>query len=154
MTENQVLNFLKTDQMKKLKNSVLDDVFTIERVGPKKLDVIIVSVNYNDFLLVSLENNERIFENITVVTSSSDFLCQKICRKFGVNCIVTDVMYENGAVFNKGKAINEGIKSISDPDYILLLDADILVMEDIDIEALDEKTLYTSDRYFINIFHY
>lgn len=158
LTENQVLNFLKTDKMKKLENSVsekninkkvLDEVIPIKRVGPKKLDVIIVSVNYNDFLLVSLENNEKIFENITVVTSSSDFLCQKICEKFGVNCIVTDIMYENGAVFNKGKAINEGIKSISNPDYILLLDADILVMENIDIDMLDEETLYTSDRYFI-----
>ena len=153
LTEDQVLSFLKTDKMKKLENSVsennINKNLVIKRVGPKKLDVIIVSVNYNDFLLVSLEHNEKIFENITVVTSSSDFLCQNICKKFGVNCVVTDIMYENGAVFNKGKAINEGIKSISNPDYILLLDADILVMENIDIDALDEKTLYTSDRYFI-----
>ena len=160
LTETQVLNFLKTDKMKKLENSVsekninsnkkvLDKDLIINRVGPKKLDVIIVSVNYNDFLIVSLENNIRFFDRITVVTSSSDFLCQKICKKFGVNCVVTDKMYENGAVFNKGKAINKGIKSISNPDYILLLDADILVMENIDIDTLDEKTLYTSDRYFI-----
>ena len=156
LTEAQVLNFLKTDKMKKLENSVSEKninsnkkVLDIKRVGPKKLDVIIVSVNYNDFLIVSLENNIRFFDRITVVTSSSDFLCQKICKKFGVNCVVTDNMYENGAVFNKGKAINKGIKSISNPDYILLLDADILVVENIDIDALDEKTLYTSDRYFI-----
>jgi glycosyltransferase involved in cell wall biosynthesis len=116
----------------------------------KKIDVVIVSVNYNDFLLVSLENNSNIFENITVVTSSSDFLCQKICEKFGVNCIVTDIMYEDGAVFNKGKAINEGIKSISNPDYILLLDADILIMDRIDIDSLKEHILYTSDRYIIS----
>ena len=153
LTETQILSFLKTDKMRKLENSVseknINENLVVKRVGPKKLDVIIVSVNYNDFLLVSLGHNEKIFENITVVTSSSDFLCQKICKKFGVNCVVTDIMYENDAVFNKGKAINEGIKSISNPDYILLLDADILVMENIDIDALDEKTLYTSDRYFI-----
>jgi hypothetical protein len=154
LTEKQVLNFLTSDKMKELENTVFENNLNsnmdpFKRVGPKKLDVVIVSVNYNDFLLLSLENNVKIFENITVVTSSSDFFCQKICEKFGVNCIVTDIMYENNEVFNKGKAINEGIKSISNPDYILLLDADILVMEHIDIDMLDEKTLYTSDRYFI-----
>jgi hypothetical protein len=153
LTKEQVRNFLTSDKMKELEKNVFDNtnynMNPLKRVGPKKLDVIIVSVNYNDFLLLSLENNVKIFENITVVTSSSDFFCQKICEKFGVNCIVTDIMYENGAIFNKGKGINEGIKSILNPDYILLLDADILVMENIDIDALDEKTLYTSDRYFI-----
>lgn len=115
----------------------------------RRIDVIIVSVNYNDFLLISLENNFKIFENITVVTSSSDFLCQKICEKFGINCVVTDVMYDDGALFNKGKAINEGIKSISNPDYILLLDADIIIMDEIDVDSLKEDVLYTSDRYII-----
>ena len=113
----------------------------------KKLDVVIVSVNYNDFLAVSLQHNVEIFDNITVVTSESDILCQKICEKFGVNCLVTDVMYDHESDFNKGKAINYGINSISDPDFILLLDADIIVRGNIDIENLNEELLYTSSRY-------
>ena len=44
-----------------------------------KIDVIIVSVDYNDFLPITLENNTKIFENITVVTSINDTECQKIC---------------------------------------------------------------------------
>ena len=122
------------------------------KYNTRKLDVVIVSVNYNDFLLISLENNSKIFENITVITSSNDFLCQKICEKFKVKCIVTDVMYEDGALFNKGKAINEGIRSIVDPDYILLLDADIVVMEKIDAYSLEDDVFYTSDRYMVNNF--
>jgi hypothetical protein len=110
----------------------------------KKLDVIIISVNYNDYLLVSLSHNIKIFENITVVTSSDDLMCQKICDKFGVNCIITDVMYENGAKFNKGKAINKGIESINDPDFILLLDADIIVNSGINIDELVEDELSRS----------
>ena len=94
-----------------------------------KIDVIIVSVDYNDFLPITLENNTKIFENITVVTSINDTECQKICERFNVNCVVTERMYENGAVFNKGKAINEGIKSLLNPNWILLLDADIIVPE-------------------------
>ena len=94
-----------------------------------KLDVIIVSVDYNDFLPITLENNIKIFDNITVVTSINDEECQKICQKFNVNCVVTERMYDNGASFNKGKAINEGIKSLLNPNWILLLDADIIVPE-------------------------
>ena len=111
-----------------------------------KLSVIIVSVNYNDYLLVSLSNNIKYFEDITVVTSSDDLVCQKICDIFGVKCIITDRIYEEGASFNKGKAINDGIKSIDNPDWILLLDADIVLTKKIDIND-DVDVLYTSDRY-------
>jgi hypothetical protein len=131
------------------KIQVVEKIKGPKRVGSRKIDVVIVSVNYNDFLLISLENNSKIFENITVVTSSSDFLCQKICKKFGVKCVVTDIMYEDSAPFNKGKAINAAIGSISDPDYILLLDADILVMDNIYLDSLDDELLYTSDRYIV-----
>lgn len=113
----------------------------------KKLDVIIVSVNYNDLLAVSLPINKKVFDNITVVTSKEDSLCQRICQKFRVNCVVTDSMYDDDSEFNKGKAINEGIKSVQNPDYILLLDADTIVQENIDLETLDDDVLYTSPRY-------
>ena len=113
----------------------------------KKLDVVIVSVNYNDLLLVSLQHNSKIFDNITVVTSSDDILCQKICQKFGVNCVITDVMYEDNAIFNKGKAINEGIKSLKNPDFVLLIDADIVIKDKIDVNELNENILYSSDRW-------
>jgi hypothetical protein len=66
----------------------------------KKLDVVIVSVNYNDYLSVTLSHNSKIFDNITVVTSSEDILCQKMCEKFGVNYVVTDIMYDDNAKFN------------------------------------------------------
>ena len=122
--------------------------------GLKKLDVIIISVNYNDYLIVSLSNNVKIFNNITVVTSTDDLMCQKICEKFGVNCLVTDVMYENGANFNKGKAINKGIESIVDPNFILLLDADIVITDKIDIDELIDDNFYTSDRWICRDYNF
>jgi hypothetical protein len=113
----------------------------------RRLDVVIVSVNYNDLLLVSLQHNSKIFENITIVTSSDDILCQKICQRLSVNYVVTDIMYEENATFNKGKAINVGIKSLKNPDFILLIDADIIVKEKININELNENVLYSSDRW-------
>lgn len=112
----------------------------------KKLDVIIVSVDYNDLLILTLQKNRKIFHNITVVTSKTDQKCKEICDKFGVSCIQTDIMYDNNSTFNKGKAINVGINSIENPDLILLLDADIIVENDINLHDLNDKYLYTSER--------
>ena len=94
-----------------------------------KIDVLIVSVDYNDFLSITIESMVNLF-NITIVTSPNDITCQELCKKYGVNCVITGKMYDNGAIFNKGKAINEGLKSIKDPDWILLLDADIYLKPD------------------------
>ena len=129
---------------------------TINQTIPKKkIDVIITSVNYNDFLILSLENNTKHFENITVVTSNDDKICQDICESFGVKCITTDVFYEDGFKFNKGKAINVGIESIINPEFILLLDADIIVTNKIELNDLETDTLYTSGRWICyNHFQY
>lgn len=115
-------------------------------IRKSKLDLVIVSVNYNDFLIITLAKNRLLFDNITVVTSSDDLMCRKICEMYSIKCVVTEKMYEDGAVFNKGKAINEGIKSISDPDFILLIDADIIINNKIDLNLLEEDTFYSMDR--------
>jgi hypothetical protein len=115
----------------------------------RKIDIIIVSVNYNDYLLVTLSNNIKYHYNITVVTSEDDLLCHKICDNFNVKCVVSDRIYENGAKFNKGKAINDGIRTINNPDFILILDADIVLTERIDMSSLcdDSNILYYTSRY-------
>lgn len=126
-----------------------------QTIAKKKIDVIITSVDYNDFLILSLENNTKYFENITVVTSNDDIICQNLCKSYGVKCITTDVFYEDGFKFNKGKAINIGIESIVNPEFILLLDADIIVTNKFDLSNLEPDTLYTSDRWICyNHFQY
>lgn len=117
------------------------------KVLNRDLEIIIISVNYNDYLLITLTENTKNFDNINVVTSTEDLMCQKICEKFGVNCIVTDIMYENEDTFNKGRAINYAINKLKNPGFILLLDADIIIKDEIDIDGLDFDTLYTSDRW-------
>jgi GR25 family glycosyltransferase involved in LPS biosynthesis len=145
---NITLNNVNENQNKNIliKKSVSKPSQFLPTKRSKKIDVVIVSVNYNDYLILTLKENIKLFDNITVVTSSADTLCQEICRKYEVNCIVTDVMYENGSTFNKGKAINEGIKSIENPDIILLLDADIIVNSKINLSELSDEVLYTSER--------
>lgn len=129
-----------------IKKSIYDPTIIVPTRRRKKLDVLIVSVNYNDYLLLSLINNTKIFENITVVTTNDDLVCQEICEKFGVNCVISNRIYENNAKFNKGRAINDGIKSLIDPDMILLLDADIIIENELNLDVISDEILYTSDR--------
>jgi GTP:adenosylcobinamide-phosphate guanylyltransferase len=111
----------------------------------KKLDVILISVNYNDFLSITLKENKKLFDNIHVITSSKDSLCQQICKSYGVNCVITDVMYDD-SIFNKGKAYNYLLNRIENIDYVLILDADIIVLDKIDINQLDERCFYYEAR--------
>lgn len=131
----------------------IESVFEIAEADSRgreaKLDVVIVSVDYNDLLLLTLMNNVGVFDRITVVTSSADKECERICAALGVRCVSTDCMYDDGASFNKGKAINFGISSLDDPDFILLIDADIIVRNPIDLSSLDRKAFYWCDRHII-----
>jgi GTP:adenosylcobinamide-phosphate guanylyltransferase len=125
---------------------VSEEYRNIKKVNIKrKLDVILISVNYNDFLSITLKENKKLFNNIHVITSSKDILCQKICEVYDVNCIVTDVMYED-SVFNKGKAYNYALNQINNLDYVLILDGDIIVLDDIDVNNLEERCFYYAAR--------
>lgn len=111
-----------------------------------KLDTIIVSVDYNDYLSITLENNLKFLQNIHVVTSIKDLVCQDICKQYGVDCIITDKFYESNSIFNKGKAINYAISKLENPDWILILDADILLKDEINLSNLDYNILYSCKR--------
>lgn len=111
-----------------------------------RIDILIVSVNYNDILPITLKSLPKEF-NTTIVTSPEDKECQKICLEHEVNCVISTRIYENGASFNKGKAINDGIKSLSNKDWILILDADIVLQSN--FTEILKSTDLSADTLFI-----
>ena len=144
-----------SDPAPKLPRSVVDPAGaqSIAATKIKQLNVVLTCVNYSDFLIVSLSENTKIIDPrfITVVTDTKDLLTQSICKVFGVNYVVTDCFYSDGAVFNKGKALNEGIKTIINPDWILLTDADIVFPTDLltilNNKIVNPEKLYATTRY-------
>lgn len=152
--KQQVINepkpVIKSERIKepvKISNLILGGGGTLI----KKLDIIITCVNYSDFLVLTLKENIKYGFPITVITSERDKLTQKLCEEFEVNCVVTEAFYEDGAVFNKGKAINVGINSLDNPEWILHLDADIILLDDFrDIilnKSLSINKMYSATRY-------
>lgn len=97
---------------------------------PKKVELLMVCVGYADFLRATLAWNMKQFDRTVVVTSSDDLDTQRVVKEAGATLVISDRHKENGAVFNKGKLINEGFKALDFDDWVMLSDADILFMPD------------------------
>ena len=72
-----------------------------------KLEAVIVCVNYSDFLAHTIQSTKNQFDQLVVVTDYEDLETKKLCEYYNVKCVQTNVFYENGDKFNKGKGINE-----------------------------------------------
>ncbi len=65
------------------------------------------------------------FDRMLVITSPDDKETQKVCDYYYVEYLATDIMYENDAPFNKGKAISLGLDYLKSDDWIVHIDSDI-----------------------------
>lgn len=123
-----------------------------EYIEPRK-EAVIVSVNFSDFLGITLPRNKEHFDSIVVVTTPEDHLTYNVCEKNGVKCVKSDVFNKHGAKFNKGGAIRDAFKALRFKDWIVNLDADIILPKDFsekfNLHKLDREKLYGSGRRFI-----
>lgn len=118
---------------------------------PKK-EAVIVCVNRSAFLNLTLPLNKNKFDNIVVITDYLDIETEKTCLKHGIQCIKTGRFYENNAKFDKGSAINEGLKQLKYNQFVCHLDADIILPEEfnqLNLNNLDINIFYGARRYFI-----
>lgn len=117
---------------------------------PTKFECVVVCVNYADFLAHTLPTNKSHFDRMVVVTTPEDKRTQKLCEYWHVQTVVSEVCYEDGASFNKGKMINEGLKALSGEGWVVHMDADIflppLFRDLVQSLELDPEDLYHIDR--------
>lgn len=116
-----------------------------------KLEGIAVCVNYGDFLNITLEHNRKHFDKIVIVTVDDDQETIDICRKHDATVVITDRLYENGDKFNKGKAINDGLKELDRSDWVLITDADMVMTDNlrdiIEHANIDNNCIYGTSRF-------
>lgn len=121
-----------------------------------KIEAVIVCKDYSDFLENTLPENMKYVDRLIVVTHPSDGKTQALCSKYSVDCVVTEVMHEDGDKFNKGRAINLGLGHMRGLGWMLHLDADILLPHNfrnmLQRSGLKENCLYGADR--ANVFGY
>ena len=112
----------------------------------KDVKVVTVSVDYHAELRLVLKANLEIFKSVyLVVTSPGDKVTQSMCSEFEVPVYVTDSFYAGGAVFNKWKALEEGLDQIQRSGWIAIIDSDIVFPFGADIN-LERGNLYTPER--------
>lgn len=115
------------------------------------ISCVMVCVNYGDFLKITLPLNKSHFDEIIVVTSHNDDITKKICSENSIRYVETNRMYESeNDAFNKGKAINEGIKNLKHNDWLVITDADMVFPDDTKkiLNSIDNKNnIYGISRY-------
>lgn len=115
-----------------------------------KLEAVIVCVNYSDFFAHTLTSVRNQFDKMVVVTDLKDTNTKLLCEYYNVECIQTDIFYENGDTFNKGKGINAGLAQLSLDGWVVHLDADIYLPPQtrtiIENLPLDKEKIYGADR--------
>jgi hypothetical protein len=109
---------------------------------------IVVCVNYDDFLAITLKTNRHLFSKYIVITDPNDIPTQELCAKYDVDCRIYKYFYNN-AKFNKSGAINwvqHDIHQAHPDKWILILDSDIVLPPDfpsfINTDNLRTDTMY------------
>jgi hypothetical protein len=115
-----------------------------------RIEAVTVCVEYSDFLAWALLWNKKLFDDWVVVTSTSDRQTSQVCAYHHVRCIQTDQFYAGDRAFNKGAGINAGLAALKCTDWVMHLDADILLppraRDLMERAALDPQSIYGLDR--------
>lgn len=110
------------------------------------LEAVMVSVDFGDYLAQTLRHTLPHVDDLVVVTSTADERTPDVCRAAGARWVRTDVFYADGAIFNKGRGINVGLQALRRTDWVVHLDADIVLPRTLraalEAKALDRETLY------------
>ncbi len=88
---------------------------------------VIVSVDYADILAITLPYNRHHFEDVVVVTSTTDEQTAVTTVASDCHVVLTDEFYADGAKFNKFRAIEYALDVVGRSGWLCLLDADILL---------------------------
>jgi hypothetical protein len=124
-----------------------------------RVEAVIICVGYDDFLAETLRENLPHLDRVVVVTSPDDKATQKVCRHHSIDYVMSDDHKRHGTpntevlggrMFNKGRLIRRGFDQISGKDWVLHLDADIVLPKQfrrlLDVAHLDPECIYGADR--------
>lgn len=110
----------------------------------------IVSVDFADLLDLTLAHNRQHFEEIHIITSHADVETRAVCHKYNATAFSTDAFYDDGADFNKWKALELGLDAFGRYGVICLMDVDVLWPKQIPDFDIEKGKLYTPYRRMYN----
>ena len=121
-----------------------------------KIEAVVICKDYSDFLEHTLPDNLQHLDRLVVVTHPDDKKTQALCSRFSVDCLETTIFHDDGDKFNKGRPINLGLSHLRHDDWLLHIDADILLphrfREMLKHGKLNQSYIYGADR--LNVLSY
>ena len=123
------------------------------------IEAVTVCVGYADFLQETVKWNRKFFTKWVIVTTPDDAATLRVCHLYNLDVITTRDFERNGKVvhegkiFNKGRGIQRGFNSLSCKDWVLHIDADIVLPPEfphaLEMQNLSTKKLYGCDRQMV-----
>jgi hypothetical protein len=114
-----------------------------------KMQGIVVSVQYDDILELTLPHNARHFARLLVVTAPFDERTQAVARRSpNIETFVTDAFYRGDALFNKGLALELATQWLRPDMWALFFDADVVLPRGpfLDGHRVDPECVYGAPR--------
>jgi hypothetical protein len=137
---------LRSDEVGCIMNDAREIAFPVQMI----IETVIPCVHYDDFLRLTLPRNMRQLDRVTVLTSPEDTASIEVATGCGAKVLTTDAWWQGR--FNKGRALNEWLDSVSPasgPDvWYLVMDADVVLpcRQPLGERVLDPRVLYGARR--------
>ena len=117
------------------------------------LECVTVCIGYADFLAVSMPLNLPQLDRWIVVTEPGDNATRRLCKEYGVQCIISQDAFRHDSPFNKGRLIERGLQHTSEDGWRLHLDADVVLPSQtrhyLKAAELDTTCIYGADRMMV-----
>ncbi len=90
------------------------------------LEAVTVCVNSASALKHCVDNR-KLLDRWVVVTTANDLDTIALCRQYEIETLFSERLYADGALFAKGRALNEGFETVSRQGWLIAMDADIIL---------------------------
>ncbi len=107
---------------------------------------VLVAVDFADILAVTLPYNRHHFDEVMVVTTPTDTAVHEVADQSNARVFTTNAFYDDDAVFNKWKALEQGLDVFGRNGWLCLMDADVLWPKQLPEFERSIGTLYTPRR--------
>jgi hypothetical protein len=114
------------------------------------IEAVTVCVGYGDFLAAVVPWNAPHFNRWIIVTEEQDAETRDVCRRHGLQCLLSHDHKRDGAVFNKGRLVERALQHTSEDCWRLHIDADVVLparfRQLADAAHLRAESIYGVDR--------
>lgn len=104
----------------------------------------------DDYLHETAKWNTPHFDRWIIATTPDDYRTREVCRKFNLECVLSDDARRHGKPFNKGRLISRALQITSEDSWRLHIDSDIALPHGfrhlVQTADLQEDGIYGADR--------